>query len=271
MKVIVFEPDYDLKHSFILRAVAQGIPGAVVRPVTEYEPCDVAVIFGGVKKSYPKTWSKQAIVDQHAGRALLMVESAFVRRGEYYQIGWGGTAGAADFNLKPDMPMDRWEQIGGPMVKPWRRMDNQPIYVCGQLPRDVQVQDIDHRKWCRETVAYYMKKGTPVLFRPHPKIESAHDYGVLPFIINAQKLGSVLKSARAFITWNSTSAVDAVIAGVPVVALDKGSIAWPVAAHDLDTFDFMPEREPWFAGLGYSQWTLEECRAGLPWKHLNES
>lgn len=268
MKVVVYEPDYDEKHSRILRALAEGIPGAVVRPVTEYEPCDVAVIFGGVKKAFERSWSKAPIMEKHKGRALLMVESAFVKRGDYYQVGWGGAAGFADFNLKPDMPLDRWEAMAAEMVKPWRLKEKRPVYVCGQLPRDVQVQDIDHKKWCRDTVDFYVNAGIPVLFRPHPKVNDVLEYGVPPELICARKLGTVLKTARAFITWNSTSAVDAVCAGVPVVALDEGSIAWRVASHSLDVFDWMTDRDAWFAGLGYSQWTPDEMAAGLTWNHL---
>lgn len=268
MKVVVYEPGYNEKHRAVLRALAAGIPGAIVRPVTEYEPCDVAVIFGGYKKAFAPTYSKRPILQRHTGHALLMVESAFVRRGEYYQVGWGGAAGHADFNVDERTPLDRWTAIAGDMVRPWRLKPHRPVIVCGQLPRDVQVQDVDHREWCRETVDYYVRRGVNVLFRPHPKMDSPTDYGVPRDLINADALETTLKTARAFVTWNSTSAVDAVIAGVPVVALNEGSIARPVASFDPDVLDYTPDRERWFAGLGYSQWTPDEMRKGLTWRHL---
>lgn len=268
MKVVVYEPDYNPKHRIVLRALAEGIPGAIVRPVTKYEPCDVAVVFGGVKKAFRPTWSKAPILERHQGRSLIMVESAFVRRGEYWAVGWGGTAGHADFNTDRPLPMDRVAQIGVP-GKPWSHR-NGPVVVCGQLPRDVQVQDVDHPAWCRQTVETLHKAGHTVWFRPHPKIDSPYDYGVPTEFHNSDSLADVLRVARAVVTWNSTTAVESVIWGVPTVALDRGSMAWPVTGHALHDLDCRPvmARKVWLAGLGYSQWTLDEMREGQPWRHL---
>lgn len=267
MKVIAFEPSYNEKHKKILRHLAAGIPGATVRPIESYKPCDVAIIFGGVKKSYPATWTKKKVLENHAGRRLLMVESAFQRRGEYYQIGWGGTAGNADFRTDAATPIDRFDALQLD-VRRWRGRHYGPIVVCGQLPRDVQVQDVDHCQWIRDTVDFYVRQGEQVWFRPHPKMDSVGNYGVPKKLTNCEPLEKVLDVARCFVTWNSTSAVDAVIAGVPVIAMDRGSMAWPVASHDLTHLDHMPQRLDWFAGLGYSQWTLEEMADGLPWQWL---
>lgn len=268
VKVVVYEPSYNEKHRTILRAFAEGVPGAIVRDVEQYEPCDVAIIFGGVKKSFEPTWSKQKILDRHQGRSLIMIESAFVKRGEYWQVGFGGCAGNADFRSE-DMPMDRWHSFGM-KGRPWQDRKDAPVVICGQLIRDTQVQDVDHPKWCRETVAFFHKLGVPLLFRPHPKAATKTEYGVDPCHIDTHPLGAVLKRARCFVTWNSTSAVDAVINGVPVMVCDKSSISWPMGIHEIAHPDnlIFPKREPWLAGLGYSQWSLADMKAGLPWKHL---
>lgn len=267
MKVVIFEPGYDAGHRQVLRAFADGIPGAVVRPVEQFEPCDVGVIFGGVSKRFKHTWSKQKVMDR-AGR-FIMIESAFIQRGRYHQIGWGGAAGHADFNTGPDTPLDRWETIiHTTKCHPWQSRPNGPVVVCGQLPRDVQVQDVDHVGWCRKTVDHFQRQGVNVWFRPHPKVNNIADYGVPSKFIDTRPLAEVLDVARCFVTWNSTSGTDAAVAGVPVVAMDRGSMAWPVAAHQLDDLSHMPDRSEWFAGLGYSQWTIEEMREGKPWRHL---
>lgn len=269
VKVVVFEPTaYNPKHCRVLRAFADGVPGAIVRDVTKYEPCDVAVLFGGVKKTFEPSWSKRAILDRHQGRSLIMIESAFVKRGEYWQVGFGGCAGNADFRSE-GMPMDRWLGFGM-KGKPWQVRPDRPVIVCGQLIRDTQVQDVDHPKWCQETVAYFEALGLPVLFRPHPKAATVEEYGVDPKYIDTRKLGLVLKIARCFVTWNSTSAVDAVINGVPVMVGDRSSISWPVGVHGLCHPDdlIFPVREPWLSGLGYAQWSAQEMREGLPWQHL---
>lgn len=268
MRVICFEPGWNEKHRAVLRAFAEGA-GAEVRDLAQgYEPCDIAVIFGGVKKAYPPTWAKKPILERHSGRSLIMIESAFQRRGEYWAVGFGGVAGHADFRSE-GMPSDRWLsfEIKG---RPWHQRPKGPVVVCGQLIRDTQVQDVDHPRWCRETVAFFARRGIPVLFRPHPKAATHEEYGVEARFIDDGKLGTVLKLARCVVTWNSTSAVDAVIAGVPVIVCDRSSISWPMGVHELVHPDALvyPNRDPWLASLGYSQWSLEEMRAGLPWRHL---
>ena len=266
MKVGVFIPDYNRKHAELLTAFAKGIPGAVCYPLNQYEPCDVAVIFGGVKKAYKPTWAKQAILDRHYGRSLIMVESAFVNRGEYHQVGWGGAAGYGDFRADRNPPLDRWYKMG--TVKPWRIVRNGHVVVMGQLPRDVQVQDVDHLKWCRDTVAYYAEQGLPVIFRPHPMVDDPMDYNVPGQYMHTGTLRQCLDAARVVVTWNSTSAVDAVIDGVPTITMDRGSFAWDVTAHNLDTFDHKPNRTAWCAKLGYAQWTAAEMKSGAVWKWL---
>jgi hypothetical protein len=269
VKIIAFEPDYNEKHRAVLRALSEGIPGAEVRTLGQYEPCDIAVIFGAAKDAYPPTWPKREILAKHQGRRLLMVESAFVRRGEYYQVGWGGYAGNADFN-NDLVPRDRWESMGI-KTKPWQRRTVGPVVVCGQLPRDTQVQGMDHVAWCRRTVNELRRMGEHVIFRPHPRQQDVSIYGVPSHLIDDGKIGNTLAAAKCVVTWNSTSAVDALIRGVPAIAMHPSSVSYPVAQPRIEDVKKLryPSRRQWLAGLGYAQWTLEEMRAGLPWVHLN--
>ena len=266
MKVVAFLPEYSAKQAGILRGFAAGIPGAEAHSLSRYVDCDIAVIFGLVKHSYPATWAKREVLARHSGRRLIVIESAFLRRGEYYQIGFGGAAGHADFRNQ-GAPADRWRALGV-NSKPWRRRPDGPVVVCGQLRRDTQVQDSDHDAWCRRVVEHYRRRGARVLFRPHPREREPGSYGVPSHLIDTRPLRDVLAEAQCFVTYNSTAGVDAAIKGVPVVACDAGSMAWPVAAHGLGAPPRFPSRRAWLAGLGYAQWTLAEMRAGLPWRHL---
>ncbi|HEX9647074.1 MAG TPA: hypothetical protein VGB88_06220 [Alphaproteobacteria bacterium] len=293
MKVICFEPGYDEKHRTVLRALAAGIPGAEVCPLGAYEPCDVAVIFGLVKRAYKATWAKQPVLDRHRGDRLLVVESAFVRRGDYWAMGWGGINGRADFR-SASVGDDRWRAMGV-KTRPWRSPRDAkasrlgPVVVCGQLPRDTNVQDTDHPAWCRHVMAWLAAERIPAVFRPHPRIDDPEVYGIAPALWDTGKIAETLAWARAAVVFNSTSGVDAALAGVPVVALDRGAFCWPIASHRLDVLrdpgsspgagpgsspgagPRCPSRRAWLAGLGYSQWTLEEMRAGLPWRHLTRA
>jgi len=272
MRVCVYIPKYNETHQQVLRAFARGIPGAQVRYLEEFrEDSQVAVVFGWYKYAFLPTMKKKPIIDHYlkAGR-LIVVESAFLKRKEYYQIGWNGFAGHADFKNE-GVPMDRWKALGI-KAKPWNMNRNGLAVICGQLPRDTQVQDVDHLKWCRETFLWYCNRmSSRAVFRPHPRHENPGEYGIDPSLHDTRALKKVLEEASLIVTWNSTTAVEAVVAGVPVVACNRGSMAWPMAEHQMTLCPSRPKREAWLAGLGYAQWTLEEMERGLPWRHLTRS
>jgi len=267
MKVIAYAPQYNEKHTDVLTAFADGA-GGKVRWLEEYEPCDVAVIFGLVKYSFRPTWEKLAILNHHRCRSLIVIESGFTLRGQYWAIGSGGIHGNADFRAD-NAPDDRWGAMDVDTL-PWQRREDGPVIVCGQLPRDTNVQDTDHIRWCRDTVDYYLSKDIPVLFRPHPRIKDASVYGVPEELHDRGKIWRSLETARCVVIWNSTTGVDALINGVPVIACGHGAMAAPMSSSELDLDKLRyPSRQQFFASLGYSQWTLEEMREGLPWRHLS--
>lgn len=272
MKVAVYKPQYNEGHQDILESFAQGIPGAEIRWLEDFQPdSDVAVVFGWYKYAYQPTMKKKRIIDHYlAKRRLIIIESAFLKRKEYYQIGWNGFAGHADF-MNKGMPMDRWKSMGI-LAKPWTERKDGLIVICGQLPRDTQVQDVDHLAWCKETFNWYHKAfGNRVVFRPHPRNISPGEYGIESKYFDNRGLGQVFSEASLVVTWNSTTGVEAAVAGIPVVAYDAGSMARPVAQTCRSIIPIYPVRVEWLAGIGYAQWTPHEMRCGLPWKHLNRS
>lgn len=270
MKVIVFMPWYNKKLQKPMRAFASGIPNCEIRDVRQYEDCDIAVIFGLVKKTYSATHTKEVILKKHSGRSLIVMESAFYNRKKYFAIGFSGIHGSADFRSE-GASLDRWESMNAP-VQPWSNRPKGPMVVCGQLPRDTNVQHTDHVDWCKKTVGYYLKNKIPVLFRPHPRCDDPEIYGVNEKLWDRRKLKHTLKEARGVVIWNSTSGVDAVIAGVPVIAQSHDALSFPVASSTLNP-DYLirPDRDKLFAKIGYAQWTLAEMKEGLPWLHLTRS
>ena len=269
MRVVIYEPDYNPDHRRILRHLAKGIPGSEIRTLGDYVESDVAVIFGGHKYAFSKTAPKGEIMRLHTGRRLLCVEEAFVRRGDFYQVGWGGFAGNADFN-NANVPGDRWRSFGVKVAE-WQRNPTGHVVVMGQLGRDVQVQDTNHYGWCRWACNMLQSAGQKVIFRPHPKEPANKIYDIPTSLIHSGTMAEALYGAKSVVTWNSTSAVDAILAGIPAVAMDSGSIAYPISGHDIGDAirPEYPPRMKWLSRIGYSQWTLDEMANGDTWRHLN--
>ena len=275
VRVIVYEPHYDAKHREVLRAFAEGAardPGANVRVKDARDfaagEADVAVVFGWYKTAYAPSMPKLPII-QHPGHRLLVIESGFQLRGTYYQAGWGGFAGHADHRAA-GAGTDRFYGMGLALA-PWRVRDG-PTVVVGQVPWDTQVQDVDHAAWCRRVVKWLLNADKDVLFRPHPRVKGRgpDPYGMAGMAPTDEgKLAPTLKRAARVVTYNSTTAVDAVLAGIPTVAMDAGSMAWGVSSHRLGDPPATPDRTAWAARLGYSQWTRDEMAEGLAWVHLS--
>ena len=179
MLVGIFTPfDKDWAHHEALIAFAEGIPepDRFVARVEVYQPCDVAVVFGVEKKAVPYSKHRGGIIQQQLrqGRRLIVLETGYVRREQYYAAGWGawypdkqtGLNGRAWFHNHM-MPDDRWKALGVEL-KPWRT-NGQHIVLCGQIPWDASVQHSDHLAWVRATADEILRRwDRPLIFRPHP-------------------------------------------------------------------------------------------------------
>lgn len=267
VKVVVYEN----RPFKALDALVEGIPGVVKRPATEWEPCDVAVIFGTYKPADPSTGPKGEVIArtrQYGGRVLIC-ERGYVRRDKYLALGWDGINGRADF-CNADVPDDRWKALEI-KLRYWKRRRG-PVLLCGQVPWDASVQHHDHIAWCRKTAETLRHRGLYVMFRPHPvALNKGGAFGIACTVSRKKFLKNDLDRTSAVVTFNSNSAVDAVIKGIPTIAMDEGSMAWDVTGHSLADLIAppMPDRREWAARIAYAQWTLEELADGTAWRHIS--
>lgn len=285
MTVCVYYPKENQEHTDTLGAMAEGIPGAQYRPVESYrakEAPDVAVVFGMYKKAVPYSAFRGRIfeVQKYLGKKTLVLEKGYVKRDQYYAVGWGGLNGRADFR-NIGMPADRAELLGVEM-KPWN-LDGSYYLIAGQIPWDASVEHTEFFKW----VALILRRvqgivKDPVVFRPHPLMqgdatelyEEMEKHGVT--IDTDSLLEDALAGAKAVITFNSNVGVDALIAGKPVLSFDEGSMAYSASKHHVE-YLLDPgliiarlNREQWFNDLAYAQWTRAEMEKGVAWGHISK-
>ena len=82
-----------------------------------------------------------------------------------------------------------------------------------------------------------------------------------------------LEKSGVCINYSSGSSIDAVMAGVPVIAMDEANFAWPISSHNIEDIadPYLAtdeEIEDWLVRLANSQWTPAEMSKGLPWAML---
>ncbi len=149
-------------------------------------------------------------------------------------------------------------------MSPWRSQDGYAL-ILGQVRGDRSLDECpDYEGFLASSGVALADAGYVVRFRAHPKDGSLRVKGVPS--IATDTLSDALDRARVCLTWNSNSAVDAIMAGIPVIVWDKGSMALQVAAYR-DIAERRPWRNDWLRFVEARQWSLPELERGdfLPW------
>jgi hypothetical protein len=268
MQVRIYLGDSE-DENYVLKAFHEGSGGKLVT-LDEYEPSEIAVVFGTYKKKIERSFKRGAVIAEQKklGLDTIIIETGYLNRGSgktnHYAVGLNGINGRADFKNR-NSPYNRAEKLG---VIPgeWRRGDH--IVLCGQVPWDASVDFSNHQDWLNSTVrGIFLRTDRNVIFRPHPLCKLSPINGT---VYSTRSLENDLKHAHCCVTFNSNSGVEAVVDGVPTLSFDIGSMVYEVSGHLLDDIEEPKrfDRTQWLANLCHAQWTPEEMKNGETWDHL---
>lgn len=242
----------------VFERAARGARAQGIKCSIEAEPKSKAVGVWGWRNG--EKWHKM-------GHDVLVFERGYLGdRYEWTSIAWNGLNGRGDFCLTGNETFERFAKNHEPL-KPWRD-DGDKIIIMGQVPGDMSLQGKDLTQFYEMVAnlwgqAYKM----PVMFKPHPVgVERGKNFQPkLPIFYG--NMDEALNEAFIVHTFNSNSAVDAVVAGIPAVSCDQGSMAWDVTSHFV--YDRLkPEREQWAARLAHCQWSPDEIERGEFWGRM---
>lgn len=266
----------------------------------EYKECDIAVIFGDVRDAPAKKKRmrlKAEIIGRHRGKGLIVIDTPvlmrpFDKRKEFRRVGIDSLF-ADDGNFNNDqMLSNRWEKLSKKYNIKKNTIDNRGsnIYVLLQRFFDASLkgsQKFRPKKYFEwlESVLIELEKETDkkIIIRPHPG--SLNDQVELNLIEEFKKniknerlvfdyqkksLFEVLDDAFATITYNSGSAIDSLLYGVPNISYDSGSHVYSIVPHKCKNIDklMMPNIEQWLFNVAHVDWNLDELRKGEAWLHL---
>ena len=267
MKVIVWigAADHHQKWcgAFVDGLRRHGITPQIAVDRADHE-CDLAVFWGHKRRRVIEA-------QRAAGRDYLVLEHGFIGdRSKWTSAGFNGLNGRADFHLHKRQDRSRFELNFGHLMKPWNAGGDYALLL-GQVPGDASVRDVNLDEWYRDTIKAIRKVcDAPIMFRPHPKAGNAPRPDAEMYA-GGRTLAECLSMAAFAVTFNSNSGVDAALAGVPVYALDAGSMASPVANDNLCLAPWRPDRMQWAVDLSWCQWTQAEIRDGIAWDYLTTS
>jgi len=207
-------------------------------------------------------------VHRASGRQVLVMERGYIGdRFAWTSLGWNGLNGRATFGRREDGG-ERFRAHHAGLMKPWRAGGSY-VLIAGQVPGDAALAGRCLRGWYEQQAQRAAAYGLPVKFRAHPL---AYRRGGVSDVPGAESIGGELadnlQRAALVITYNSNTAVESILAGVPTVAVDAGSMAWDVALPDLPKSLAVPEpdRLTWAHRLAWNQFTLAEIESGFAWE-----
>lgn len=231
-------------------------------PANEPRPGDLVSIWG---------FKQPGVIEaaRKAGTPVLVMERGHVQpRMIYTSMGFDGLAGRGRYPAIEDGGV-RWQNHFGKLMQPWSQ-DGRVALVCGQVKGDAALYGVNFEKWAQEVTDALLRQGAWVVYRPHP-LMLRHDQRWCPqgAEFSTHPLETDLARAAVCVTFNSTSGVEAALAGVPVIACDEGSMVRAVAVHDIAQPVIRPDRSAWAHRLAWCQWRLEEIADGTAWEAVS--
>lgn len=226
---------------------------------------DIAVVLG------PNAWIRVQDQRNIIGKPYLMVNRCFY--GEYNDnvaIGWNGMNNRGDYCTTGVEYTDQMA-LRKDGVFPYQREHWVPtdggILLCGQhsahSTRFGSVQQ--YYDYAMDQARTHFP-GSNVYFRAHPT-ESIAPYKLQPPPRTTTNRRPVIFQA---ITLNSTVAVELVVEGIPVCALDEGNPVLSIASHSVEEVLIPAHQEvqALLTRLAWSQWHVSEIKQGLFWQLL---
>jgi hypothetical protein len=208
-----------------------------------------------------------------SGAEVLVMERGYVGdRFAWTSLGWNGLNGRATFPPAPEDGGARFREHHGHLLQPWREGGGEYVLLIGQVPGDASLRGRDMRPWYAECAKRAARRfRLPVVFRHHPLAPKRGGVFMVPGTsMNYGSLQDALARAAVVITFNSNTGVDSVLAGVPTVCIDRGSMAFEMCSHDIDAELVKPNRDRWAAQLAWRQWTIDEIRSGAALRVFSE-
>lgn len=235
---------------------------------------DLVCVFGAKGKS-------RRIIDDHklVGKAALYFDKGYTRNKgeaghtEYSRITINGADPSKYMMKMPGVDAKRFGRLDLKMHKR-REINGGHVLFCGSSQKYCDFNSLGNMDEYASGVFAHVRKNTlrQLIYRPKPADKRARPIGGCGYSSAAQRLEDALRGCHVVITHGATAAMDAVLAGVPAIALG-GCIASPVCGNNVEAIEepYWPKDEyrlKWAHAMAYCQWTNAEMRSGEAWSHL---
>jgi len=254
MKVIIHANQLEWQRRYARHAIEglkrHGIRANVTH-ATMRQPCDIAILMG------PNAWHRVEKQQQQ----YLMFNRKFVGNDprvvhENCAISWNGFNGYGTFCVDDVDPNRLKRYMTEDEFLPWHRGKNT---IFGEQSNVGRATEFKTLRQYYNHVKKHSRGNT--IFRRKPIGEEKISYkGVKNSLLKADP--------RVVVNLNSTISLDCLVAGIPVISLDRGDPVYAITGHDIKQEIIYPDRLPLFQYLAHCQWTEDEIKSGKFWEHI---
>jgi len=199
------------------------------------------------------------------GKPVVVIDVGALQRGVTWKIAIDNINALGKYGHKKDLDYDRPDKLGISLQN--RTQTNENIVIATQHIKSEQLANIDYTAWIERTlkeINAVSKRLTVV--RHHPRCSLGFDG---TNVEKPQKIAGTYDSynidfgCHAMVNFNSGPAIQAVLAGCPVVC-DNTSLAFPMSTK-ISEIENPPEidRSQWLVEICHTEYTLPEIEKGL--------
>ena len=266
----------------------------------EIKKCDIAVQFGTVKDRMAEHHITKQSIRKNA-KHIVYIETPLLGRVidkknnyAFYRIGVDGYLhNDGEFFDEGRLEKGRLEFIRSTVEVPtfpgWKDHRQGNILILMQIPGDASLRGQKIGEWLMDTI-YKIRCITDrqIWIRFHPATSEKARGEIFSelqhLFFNNYKdinfgdgitttLDQDLNNAGICVSYTSGSSIDAVLKGVPVIAMDMGNLVYPISSHHIEEIHNpklapITEIDNWLLGLANSQWTETEMKLGKVWQHI---
>lgn len=195
--------------------------------------------------------------------AFVYADLGYWQRDSYYRLSVGGWG--PEGYVCAGLPRSRFTALGLE-IKPWN--SGTEVIVAGSTQKAATDHGMAYMEWERRAIKRLISYGLNPIYRPKPNDPNARPIESAGY--DHRPISEALRNARVWVTHHSNSAVDALLAGVPVHCEIGAAAALSMTFDQIPNAPRREGREAFLADVAWLQWTLDEMRTGEPWMHLKE-
>ena len=267
------------RYLYVLRAMSkgaenQGFNTNIIRDYYDRDPSIDDKIFK-CKYAIGIGWDRTVkyVTENYPKNLILSTRSIRSLPEDYWCISRNGIGIYCDYNYT-ELPSDRWDGFNLE-IKPWRK-DGKYILIAHQRHPDIVGND-------REKYFFNLIRNIDreVIVCLHPMYADLDHPNNLEYVMKFVKLGykiaigikDYIDEASHVITYNSSTAIDCILKGIPTYTVGKTMATPLLSKQNLKSFlnnPALPDRRKWCNWLAYQQWSLKEMEEGLMYKYYFE-